>query len=167
MPQLRLCIRVKLFNILNMKHYETIKSYEDACTYLSIDPNDLPVMSGPEGQRLVAQIKLERITRAINQNKPVLDSYEMHAPYRLLYSREDMRTMLPDSRVKPLNGFLAGLGASSNAGSSAGLAYLYANRRALIAYADWGFRMCFLDREACEYAVEQFAELYDILTFKD
>ena len=96
-----------------MKHYETIKSYEDACTYLSIDPNDLPVMSGPEGQRLVAQIKLERITRAINEDKPISDSYEMYVPYRILYTREEMRPMRPDPIAKPLNGFLAGLGAST------------------------------------------------------
>ena len=150
-----------------MKHYETIKSYEDACTYLSIDPNDLPVMLGSEGQRLVAQIKLERITRAINEDKPISDSCEMYAPYRLLYSREEMRTMHPDSRVKPLNGFLAGLGAYAYYGSSAGIACLHADRRVSFAHANWGFRMCFLEREACEYAVKQFAELYDILTFND
>lgn len=148
-----------------MKHYETIKSYEDACKYLSIDPKDLPVMSGPEGQRLVAQVKLERITRAINEDKPISNSYDMYIPYRLLYTRKEMQTMRPDSTVKPLKGFLAGLGANANTGSTAGLACLTAFYRVSFAIAAWGFRLCFLTRDACEYAIEQFSELYDILTF--
>ncbi len=150
-----------------MKHYETIKSYEDACTYLSIDPNDLPVMAGPEGERLVAQIKLERITRAINEDKPISDDYDMYVPYRLLYSRKEMQAMSSDSNVKPLNGFLSGLGAYALIGSGASFAYLYVDNGVSIASAVWGFRLCFLERDACKYAAEQFAELYDILTFND
>ena len=149
-----------------MKHYVTIKSYEDACTYLSIDPKDLPVMTGPEGQRLVAQIKLERITRAINEDKPISDSYGMYVPYSLLYPRRQMQTMLPDSRVKPLNGFLAGFGATAF-DPGARIAFLYAHYRVSFGFAPWAFRVCFLERDACEHAVKQFAELYDILTFND
>jgi hypothetical protein len=150
-----------------MKHYETIQSYEDACTYLSIDPNDLPVMSGPEGERLVAQIKLERITRAINEDKPIPDNHDAYVPYRILCTRKEMQAMSPDSPAKLLKGFLAGLGAFENIGSYAGLAYLHAYNRVSVADASWGFRLCFIDRDACEYAVKQFAELYDILTFND
>lgn len=150
-----------------MKHYETIKSYEDACTYLSIDPNDLPVMSGPEGERLIAQIKLERITRAINEDKPISDDHDAYVPYRLLYSRKEMRTMNPDSPVKPLKGFFADLGANANYVSTAGLAFLFTGYRVSLADALWGFRLCFLERDSCEYAIEQFVELYNILTFND
>lgn len=150
-----------------MKHYEKIKSYEDACKYLSIDPNDLPTMSGPEGDRLVAQIKLERITRAINEDMPISDSYEMYVPYRLLYTRDEMKAMRPDDSIKALKGFLAGLGARAHSGSGAGLAYLTAFSRVSIVGALWGFRLFFLTRDACNYAIEQFAELYDILTFND
>lgn len=150
-----------------MEHYETIKSYEDACKYLSIDPNDLPTMSGQEGDRLVAQVKLERITRAINEDKPISDNYDMYVPYRLLYTRKEMQTMRHDSTVKPLNGFLAGLGANATYGSHAGLAFLAAFNRVSFAAAVWGFRLCFLERDACDYAAEQFTDLYDILTFND
>ena len=150
-----------------MKHYETIQSYEDACTYLSIDPNDLPVMSGPEGQRLVAQIKLERITRAINEDKPISDNHEAYVPYRILYTREEMQELRHNASIKPLKGFFAGIGASAHYGSTVSLASLFTYTRVSVATATWGFRLCFLERDACDYAVKQFSDLYDILTFND
>lgn len=148
-----------------MKHFEMITSYEDACAYLGEDPENLPNMTGPDAERIINTVKLERITRAINKSE-TFDLYEtIYFPYTYFYSKQEYERELKDGRTDliPCTGPIAGLGAHARSGSVAGLACLTAYGRVSVAVATWGFRLCFKEREACEHAIRHFSDLYNSL----
>lgn len=144
---------------------ELIDSYEAACAYLGEDPNNLPSMTGPDAERYINMVKLERITKALNE-KRTIDLYDtVYVPWTVLYSRDEYQSALKKGRTDliPMTGPCSGLGAAATYGSFAGLASLSAYYRVSISYAFWGFRLCHLKRETCDYALRTWPELYNSL----
>jgi len=149
----------------NLSIIERINSYEAACEYLGEDPANLPSMTGPDADRFTNMVKLERITKALNEKK-TFDLYDtIYVPWAVLYSRDEYQQALKNGRTDliPMTGPCSGLGAYAYYGSIAGLASLCAYGRVSIAFAGWGFRLCHLKRETCEYALRQWPELYNSL----
>lgn len=117
---------------------DKIKSFEDACKHLGLNPNDLPVVDMlPEKDRksIIAYYKLTIITRALNEGwEPDFSNWDEYKYYNWFYVEENK-----DQR-------------------SWGFRYLgtcYAYAITLI-----GSRLCFKNRELAKYATEQFKELY-------
>lgn len=117
---------------------DKIKSFEDACKHLGLNPNDLPVVDMlPEKDRksIIAFYKLTIIIRALNEGwEPDWSNWDKWKYYNWFYVKkgEDQRS----------SGFRYGVTD-------------YASTR-----TSTGSRLCFKNIELAKYAAEQFEELY-------
>lgn len=117
---------------------DKIKSFEDACKHLGLNPNDLPVVDMlPEKDRksIIALYKLTIIIRALNEGwEPDWSNWDEWKYYNWFYVEkgEDQR--------------------------SSGFRYDVAN--CAFANAGTGSRLCFKNIGLAKYAAEQFKELY-------
>ena len=150
-----------------LSDYTTIRSYEDACVALGIEPTlnkSLIVRNGDSVEDLfelpkhiVAQMKLETICRALwgGEVKVYPDPKGERTywyPWFALYTKDEMERMNKEQRG-------ALLSAHASTGATAGFGYLYALRRSSHSYAS-GFRLCLDTEEKAEYFGKQFVELW-------
>ena len=117
---------------------DKIKSFEDACKHLRLNPNDQPdadMLPEKDRKSIIAFYKLTIIIRALNEGwEPDWSNWDECKYYNWFYVEkgEDQRS----------SGFRY---------DDAYCAYSYANA---------GSRLCFKNRELAEYAAEQFKKLY-------
>lgn len=125
----------------NSKSSERIKSFEEACISLGLDPTQLPVVANlPEKdqQSIIAFYKLTIIIRALNEGwEPNWSDFSERKYFNYLYIGGNAA-----------DGSICGLSASS-------AYYVFS-----IADSCFGARLCFKSRELAEYAYSQFKELY-------
>lgn len=150
----------------NLDDYTTIKTYEDACEALSVEPifnepNPIMNLYGVEYEvepHIIALMKLETISRALwgKDWMPEPDasgSKLFYYPVFALYTKSEIDNMDEDER-----GGLLSAGASDGAG--AGIGCLYTGVRSSNAGAHGGFRLCQETREKALYFGKQFLELW-------
>ena len=117
------------------KTKERIKSFEEACLALGLDPTQLPVVANlPEKDQnaIIAFYKLTIIIRALNEGwEPNWKNWDEYKYYNYFFVRSG-------------SGFVYSITTCTNADT----------------YADVGSRLCFKSRELAEYALSQFKELY-------
>ncbi len=117
---------------------EKIKSFEDACKYLGINPNDLPAVDMlPEKDRksIIAFYKLTVIIRALNEGwEPDWSNWNELKYYNWFYVEKGK-----DPRS---SGFRCG------------------DTHYAFTITDTGSRICFKNKELAQYAAKQFKELY-------
>lgn len=151
-----------------LSDYTTIRSYEDACVALGIEPTlnkSLIVRNGDSVEDLfelpkhiVAQMKLETICRALwgGEVKVYPDPKGERTywyPWFALYTKDEMERMNKEQRG-------ALLSASASHGAGAGFGYLDADYRSSYSAAYGGFRLCLDTEEKAEYFGKQFVELW-------
>lgn len=151
-----------------LSDYTTIRSYEDACVALGIEPTlnkSLIVRNGDSVEDLfelpkhiVAQMKLETICRALwgGEVKVYPDPKGERIywyPWFALYTKDEMERMSKEQRG-------ALLSAAAHAGAFAGFGSLFALRRSSDSNAHSGFRLCLDTEEKAEYFGKQFVELW-------
>ena len=147
--------------------YKDIKSYEDACEYLNIEPLpddcsctfDSSVNYKPTADE-VAYAKLKVIARALRGGeefsyKKAIENGKYYYPWWYVCTKEYFEKNL--SKEEKKRGFF--FGGNADDGASAGFAYGYADGAPSYTYAYIGSRLCFYDRERCDYFCEQFKEL--------
>lgn len=152
----------------SLSDYTTIRSYEDACEALGIEPilnKSLMVRDG-DGiadlftlpKHIIAQMKLEHICKALwggeNKCQPTADGSKVWwYPVMALWTPGEISNMSDDERR-------ALLSADANRGAIAGFGYLCADYRSSWSTAYGGFRLCFDTEEKAEYFGKQFVELW-------
>lgn len=150
----------------NLDDYTTIKTYEDACEALSVEPifnepNPIMNLYGVEYEvepHIIALMKLETISRALwgKDWMPEPDasgSKLFYYPVFALYTKSEIDNMDEDER----GGLLS---ASADGGADAGFGYLHTADRSSYAGAHDGFRLCQETREKALYFGKQFLELW-------
>lgn len=150
----------------NLDDYTTIKTYEDACEALSVEPifnepNPIMNLYGVEYEvepHIIALMKLETISRALwgRTWKPEPDAEGTkwyYYPLFALYTQSEIDNMDEEKR----GGLLS---ASAGGGAAAGFGCLYTRRRSSFAFAYYGFRLCQETSEKAEYFGKQFLELW-------
>lgn len=150
----------------NLDDYTTIKTYEDACEALSVEPifnepNPIMNLYGVEYEvepHIIALMKLETISRALwgKDWMPEPDasgSKLFYYPVFALYTQQEIDNMNEDER----GGLLS---ASAADGATAGFGSLDTTSRSSNAYASHGFRLCQETREKALYFGKQFLELW-------
>jgi hypothetical protein len=124
---------------------EKVKTFEDACKVLGLDPNQLPVVEHlPEKDRrsIVAYYKLTIITRVLNEEwEPNFSDLGDMKFWNWFYIEDN--------------------------GADAGFAYTRTDMAAVRTNASVGPRLCFRAREIAEYASRQFRDLYFEYLFID
>lgn len=151
-----------------LSDYTTIRSYEDACVALGIEPvlngslvvadteRDEDVMDLPS--HIIAQMKLETICRALwgGEVKVYPDPKGERTywyPWFALFTKDEMERMSKENRG-------ALLSATADNGASAGFGALNAFYRSSYSLANSGFRLCLDTEEKAEYFGKQFVELW-------
>lgn len=158
----------------SLDDYTTIKTYEDACEALGIEPNfnrDKLVFAEEDledlervPKHIIALMKLETISRALwgrdFQPQPDGEGSKIYwYPWFALYTQDEINRMNDDQRG-------ALLAANASAGAGAGFGYLSANGRSSDASAYLGFRLCQETEEKAEYFGKQFIKIWaDYLAF--
>lgn len=150
----------------NLDDYTTIKTYEDACEALSVEPifnepNPIMNLYGVEYEvepHIIALMKLETISRALwgKDWMPEPDasgSKLFYYPVFALYTKSEIDNMDEDER----GGLLS---AAADNGAAAGFGCLGTNNRSSTASAYSGFRLCQETREKALYFGKQFLELW-------
>lgn len=150
----------------NLDDYTSIKTYEDACEALGVEPifnepNPIMNLYGVEYEvepHIIALMKLETISRALwgKTWKPEPDadgSKWFYYPVFTLYTQQEIENMDEDKRGGLLSAYAGG-------GAAAGFGYLYTYNRSSYAYANYGFRLCQEDSEKALYFGKQFLELW-------
>jgi hypothetical protein len=116
---------------------EQVKTFEDACKVLGLDPENLPIVENlPEKDRrsIIAYYKLTIIIRALNEGwEPDFSDWNQWKYWNWFYV---------------------------DYGATAGFAYADTNGTASATYANIGSRLCFSTRELATYARENFRDLY-------
>lgn len=151
-----------------LSDYTTIRSYEDACVALGIEPTlnkSLIVRNGDSVEDLfelpkhiVAQMKLETICRALwgGEVKVYPDPKGERTywyPWFALYTKDEMERMNKEQRGALLSAY-------ADTGANAGFGALDANNRSSTSDAGSGFRLCLDTEEKAEYFGKQFVELW-------
>ena len=114
---------------------DKVKSFEDACQLLGIEPNVPEVSMLPENHKkaIVAHYKLVIIAEAVNEGwKPNWDNWDE----RKYYPWFDLE------------------------GSSSGAGFSYGGYVGWYAYPTVGSRLCFKNRDLAKYAGQQFESIY-------
>ncbi len=156
----------------SLDNYKTIKSYEDACEALDINPilsedrNKVLCAEFPGHydfrqhmpKHIIALMKLETISRALwGRNwepKPNGDSSQwFFYPYFALWTKDELNGLNEKQRG-------ALLSANDGDGANAGFGYLNTTNRASTANASIGFRLCQETEEKATYFGQQFIELW-------
>ena len=121
--------------------YDNVRSYEDACRVLGVEPVDEQAMAAA-GFRAdeIARRKLETITAALNDG------------WKPDWNDTDQAKYVPWFWIKPRPGQ-----------TSAGLACAYTYNAPSSALADFGSRLCFKNAAVARYAANQFTELYALI----
>jgi hypothetical protein len=123
---------------------EKVKTFEDACKVLGLDPKNLPIVEHlPEKDRrsIVAYYKLTIIVRALNEGQETdLSDYLQRKYWNWFYVKPD---------------------------TPAGLTIVNTYVSTLLSGSSVGSRLCFRTRELAEYAGEQFRDLYFEYLFID
>lgn len=143
--------------------YKTIKSYEDACIALGIEPiKDAELIAAGCEPHHIALMKLEVVSRALwgknfrpQPNAEGNESY--YYPWFYLYTKNEIEDMDEENRKSMLGALLAGLAAY---GSSAGFGFLNTHGRSSSSGAHSGFRLCQETSEKAKYFGKQFIELW-------
>ena len=150
----------------NLDDYTSIKTYEDACEALGVEPifnepNPIMNLYGVEYEvepHIIALMKLETISRALWgkywEPKPNAEgSTCFYYPVFALYTQQEIEDMDEDERGGLLSAFAI-------SGATAGFGCLYAYNRSSNASASHGFRLCQETREKALYFGRQFLELW-------
>lgn len=118
-----------------------IKTYEDACDMLGIEPMDEQAMAAA-GFRAdeIARRKLEAITAALNEG------------WKPDWNDKSQAKYVPWFWIEPQPGQ-----------TSAGLSFAYAYDAPSDASASFGSRLCFKNAAVARYAANQFTELYALI----
>ena len=156
----------------SLDDYTTIKTYEDACEALGIEPNfnqdrdkalcakfpdhwdyrqDMP-------KHIIALMKLETISRALwgrtFQPKPDGEGSQiLWYPWFALYTQDEVDRMADEDRG-------ALLAANANYGAGAGFGSLDTSNRSSDAGANIGFRLCQETEDKARYFGKQFINLW-------
>ena len=121
--------------------YDNVRSYEDACRVLGVEPVDEQAMAAA-GFRAdeIARRKLETITAALNDG------------WKPDWNDTDQAKYVPWFWIKPRPGQ-----------TNAGLAFAHTNYAPSYTSANLGSRLCFKNAAVARYAANQFTELYALI----
>lgn len=156
---------VQLFTVPTLDDYRTIKTYEDACEVLGVEPIDeAKLAEAGVPSHTVALMKLETVSRALWgkdwQPKPQaeLDGSTWYWwPIWWLLTKEEVADIKAD---KDHQGYAALFGGRANDGAYAGFGYLHTHGRPAGTNANVGFRLCQESKEKARYFGSTFAELW-------
>ena len=160
------CTDKSMFLCPSLDDYKTIKSYEDACTALGVEPlkEDALLAAGADAH-IIALMKLETISQALwgREFKPVPQGeWDGHTYYWFVwwayYSKKEVERI--KAKRADYSEVAALFGGDAHRGADAGFGFLDTSNRPAHTDADFGFRLCQQSEERARYFAVTFAELW-------
>lgn len=159
----------KFFTRPTLDDHTTIKTYEDACEALGIEPVDFANLAIPD--HIKALMKLETVSRALWgkswEPKPQAewDGRTFYwFPWFCLYTKDEVERIKSNPKNYDCDALFGG---TADYGAYAGFGSLYTRNRPTNTSADIGFRLCQESKEKALYFANTFAELWvEYLAFK-
>ena len=152
----------KFFTRPTLDDHTTIKTYEDACEALGIEPVDFANLAVPD--HIKALMKLETISRALWgkswEPKPQAewDGRTFYwFPWFCLYTKDEVENIKRNPEDYDCAALFGGI---ASYGASAGLGCLRTYYRPADTDANFGFRLCQESKEKARYFANTFAELW-------
>ena len=152
----------KFFTRPTLDDHTTIKTYEDACEALGIEPVDFANLAVPD--HIKALMKLETISRALWgkswEPKPQAewDGRTFYwFPWFCLYTKDEVENIKRNPEDYDCAALFGGI---ADSGAYAGFGYLNTNYRPAHTSAYIGFRLCQESKEKARYFANTFAELW-------
>lgn len=142
-----------------LSDYTTIRSYEDACMALGVEPIDEnKLLAADCPKHLIAEMKLELVCKALwggeNKCQPTgKGGVYYYYPWFALYTENEVKSMNDEQRGALLSAY-------AGRGANAGFGCLGAYYRSSYSAAPGGFRLCLDTEEKAEYFGNQFVELW-------
>jgi len=133
---------------------DRIKSYEDACNELGIEPINEEELLKVVDHHIVSLLKLETITKALNEGwrNPQDLCTDAYYVWYWLYEESDRNNISKEERIVDVD--------MSKYLSNGGFACSYSGSDPSYTRTDLGSRLCFKSHELAIYAAQQFAPLY-------
>ena len=152
----------KFFSRPTLDDHTTIKTYEDACEALGIEPVDFANLAVPD--HIKALMKLETISRALwGKNWEPKPQAEWDGktffwfPWFCLYTKDEAERIRRNPEDYDCAALFGGLAVY---GATAGFGYLSTINRPTYTLADIGVRLCQESKEKARYFANTFAELW-------
>ena len=135
---------------------DRVKTFEDACTVLGIDPDEWKKRHLKFDKDVLAYLKLRVIAEALNEGwYPKFTEHESrYYPWFYIITKEEYDNLSAEKKRRCVGR------AVSNANAHGGLVYASANHASSSSYPFYGARLAFSNYDLAVYAGTQFIDIW-------
>lgn len=135
---------------------DRVKTFEDACTALGIDPDEWKKKHLMFNKDVLAYLKLRIITQALNEGwyPKFTEDERRYYPWFYILTHEEYDNLSAEEKRRCVGR------ANSNAGAYGGLVCASANDAASDSYSNHGARLAFSNYDLAVYAGKQFIDVW-------
>lgn len=135
---------------------DRVKTFEDACTVLGIDPDEWKKKHLMFDKDVLAYLKLRVITQALNEGwyPKFTEDERRYYPWFYILTQEEYDNLSAEEKRRCVGR------ASFNANAYGGLVYAYANVASSYSSANSGARLAFSNYDLAVYAGKQFIDIW-------
>lgn len=141
---------------------DRVKTFEDACTVLGIDPDEWKKKHLMFDKDVLAYLKLRIITQALNEGwyPKFTEDERRYYPWFYILTQEEYDNLSSEDKRRCVGR------AISLASASGGLVYAYASSASSGSYARSGARLAFSNYDLAVYAGKQFIDIWADFVFE-
>ena len=140
---------------------ERVKTFEDACTVLGIDPDEWKKKHLMFDKDVLAYLKLRVIAKALNEGwyPKFTENERRYYPWFYIITKEEYDKLSAEEKRRCVGR------ANNNANANGGLVYADANAASSVSYAYGGARLAFSNYDLAVYAGTQFIDIWADFVF--
>lgn len=135
---------------------DRVKTFEDACTVLGIDPDEWKKKHLMFDKDVLAYLKLRVITQALNEGwyPKFTEGERRYYPWFYILTQEEYDNLSAEEKRRCVGR------ANSYANASGGLVYAVANNASSLSSTNYGARLAFSNYDLAVYAGKQFIDIW-------
>lgn len=135
---------------------DRVKTFEDACTVLGIDPDEWKKKHLMFDKDVLAYLKLRVITQALNEGwyPKFTEDERRYYPWFYILTQEEYDNLSAEEKRRCVGR------ANNSAGAVGGLVYADANNASSYSHASYGARLAFSNYDLAVYAGKQFIDIW-------
>lgn len=136
---------------------DRVKTFEDACTVLGIDPDEWKKKHLMFNKDVLAYLKLRIITQALNEGwyPKFTEDERRYYPWFYIITKKEFENLSAEENRRCVGR------AGHSADARGGLVFAYANSASSVSYAGGGARLAFSNYDLAVYAGTQFIDIWD------
>lgn len=141
---------------------DRVKTFEDACTVLGIDPDEWKKKHLMFDKDVLAYLKLRVIAKALNEGwyPKFTEDERRYYPWFYIITKEEYDNLSDEEKRRCVGR------ANSYAYAHGGLVYALADAASSVSYANYGARLAFSNYDLAVYAGTQFIDIWADFVFE-